>query len=147
LQMLANQLPDSFADPKRVTKSYVPACNAPISIGAQGGPSQAATETRPQDKRGRPKGSKDKNPRKTKKGARNDNTSEVVETVQDKTMADHDVPNTATRDAGPHGTNGSDGPNSPTSTAGIDNNEISINYVLSGLQWNRNDIDVNDIFA
>src|SRR5690606_24748587 len=36
---------------------------------------------------------------------------------------------------------------SPTSTAGIDNNEISINYVLSELQWNINDIDVNDIFA
>src|SRR5690606_28378664 len=42
------------------------------------------------------------------------------------------------RDAGLHGT---------TSTTGIDNNESSINYVMSGLQWNINDIDGNDIFA
>ncbi|KAG7528000.1 GAG-pre-integrase domain [Arabidopsis suecica] len=29
LQKLANELPDSFVDPKKVTKSYIPACNAP----------------------------------------------------------------------------------------------------------------------
>ncbi|KAL0328037.1 UNVERIFIED_CONTAM: hypothetical protein Scaly_2236300 [Sesamum calycinum] len=32
LQSLANQLPDAFTDPKRVTKSHVPAANAPIKI-------------------------------------------------------------------------------------------------------------------
>lgn len=32
LQLLANQLPDAFIDQKRVTKSHVPAVNAPIKI-------------------------------------------------------------------------------------------------------------------
>ncbi|KAJ9556107.1 LOW QUALITY PROTEIN: hypothetical protein OSB04_010721 [Centaurea solstitialis] len=52
IQLLANQLPDTFTDLKKVTKSHVPAANAPIKI----------------NKRGRPLDSKDKNPRK-KKGA------------------------------------------------------------------------------
>ena len=62
-------MPDSFADPKRVTKSYIPAANAPIRIDVQEGHNQVATESRKRVKRGRPIGSKDKNPRKTKKGA------------------------------------------------------------------------------
>ena len=32
LQNIANQLPDAFTDPKRVTKSHIPAVNAPIKI-------------------------------------------------------------------------------------------------------------------
>ena len=32
LQNLANQLPNAFTDPKGVTKSYIPAANAPIKI-------------------------------------------------------------------------------------------------------------------
>ena len=32
LQNLASQLPDAFTDPKRVTKSHIPAINAPIRI-------------------------------------------------------------------------------------------------------------------
>ena len=72
-------MPDSFADPKRVTKSYIPAANAPIRIDVQEGHNQVATESRQRLKRGRPIGSKDKNPRKTKKGA--DNETEVVKTL------------------------------------------------------------------
>ncbi|KAL1208246.1 Retrovirus-related Pol polyprotein from transposon TNT 1-94 [Cardamine amara subsp. amara] len=29
----------------------------------------------------------------------------------------------------------------------LDNNEISINYVMSGKQWNRKNVDIDDIFA
>ena len=58
MQKLANQLPDSFADPKRVTKSYIPAANAPIRIDVQEGHNQVATESRQRVKRGRPIGSK-----------------------------------------------------------------------------------------
>ena len=32
LQEIANQLPDAFTDMKRVTKSYIPAVNAPARI-------------------------------------------------------------------------------------------------------------------
>ena len=32
LQVIANQLPDIFTDTKRVTKSYIPAANAPARI-------------------------------------------------------------------------------------------------------------------
>ena len=156
-------MPDSFADPKRVTKSYIPAPNAPIRIDVQEGHNQVATESRQRFKRlrrGRPICSKDKNPRKTKKGAENE--TEVVETLDTtaavpkswdlaaadpKTLiaiaADHecldaagpDVSNTDSWDAKIQG------------TEGPDNNEISINYVLSGKQWNRKHVDMDDLFA
>ncbi|WZZ57161.1 hypothetical protein YC2023_057268 [Brassica napus] len=44
------------------------------------------------------------------------------------------VPTNETRDAEPHGTEGA-------------NDEISINYLMSGTRWNRKDVDINDIFA
>ena len=73
-------MPDSFVDPKRVTKSYIPAANAPIRIDVQEGHNQVATESRQRLKHGRPIGSKDKNPRKTKKSAENE--TEVVKTLR-----------------------------------------------------------------
>ena len=88
-------MPDSFAGSKRVTKSYIPAANAPIRIDVKEGHNQVATDSRQRLKRGRPIGSKDKNPRKTKKGA--DKETEVVKTLdttaavpksQDLTAAD-----------------------------------------------------------
>ena len=62
LQSLANQLPNAFTDPKGVTKSYIPAANAPIKIDIPVGKSIIANESQPRLKRGRPVGSKDKNP-------------------------------------------------------------------------------------
>ena len=55
-----------------MTKSYIPAYNAPIRNEVQEGHNQVATESRQRLKRGRPIGSKDKNPRKQKKCAEND---------------------------------------------------------------------------
>ncbi|KAJ9542414.1 hypothetical protein OSB04_028920 [Centaurea solstitialis] len=82
LQGLANQLPDTFTDPKRVTKSHVPAANAPIKIDVPEGQDNMSNESRARQKRGRPLGSKDKNPRK-KKGANNqDGHIEVNETLE-----------------------------------------------------------------
>ena len=72
-------MPDSFVDPKRVTKSYIPAANAPIRIDVQDGHNQVATESRQRLKHGRPIGSKDKNPQKSKKDAENE--TEVVKTL------------------------------------------------------------------
>ena len=64
MQRIANELPDAFSDTKRITKSYIPAENAPIRIDVPVG--QIATEANTRQKRGRPVGSKDKNPRKRK---------------------------------------------------------------------------------
>ena len=60
MQRIANELPDAFTDTKRVTKSHVPALNATARIDA------IPVEVTIQRKRGRPTGSKDKNPRKKK---------------------------------------------------------------------------------
>ncbi|GJT27352.1 disease resistance CC-NBS-LRR class family protein [Tanacetum coccineum] len=66
LQRLANQLPDAFTDSKRVTKSHIPAVNAPVKIDVQEGQPHIGNESNARLKRGRPVGSKDKNPRKKK---------------------------------------------------------------------------------
>ncbi|KAG7556749.1 Reverse transcriptase RNA-dependent DNA polymerase [Arabidopsis suecica] len=131
LQKLANELPDSFVDPKKVTKSYIPACNAPVRIDVQKGINEVATESNARKKRGRPIGSKDKNPRESKKGAIG---NEVKETI-DMAAADPKEPNREIWDVNPH------------SPEGIDNNEISINYIMSGIKWNRKDVDIDEIFA
>ncbi|XP_012465988.1 uncharacterized protein LOC105784640 [Gossypium raimondii] len=66
LQNVTNQLPDSFTDLKRITKSHIPAENAPIRIDIPIGKFVSAKESNPRLKSGRPIGSKDKNPRKRK---------------------------------------------------------------------------------
>ena len=67
LQKLANQLPDAFTDTKMVTKSHIPATNAPIRIDIPGGHSNMTNESQTRLKRGRPVGSKDKNPQMRKR--------------------------------------------------------------------------------
>src|SRR6187200_1099068 len=68
-QELANQLPDAFTDTKRVTKSYIPAVNTParIEIPDTKSEDKVTQESKKRLKRGRPVGSKDKNPRKGKR--------------------------------------------------------------------------------
>ncbi|XP_058733957.1 uncharacterized protein LOC131605639 [Vicia villosa] len=117
LQNLENQLPNAFTDPKGVTKSYIPAANAPIKIDIPVGQSN---ESQPRPKRGRPIGSKDKNPR-TRKGAKNkgdpnehiENLKEYSDIIDISSLEEIDqVPETH------------------------ENKEISINYVQNGIQWN-----------
>ena len=60
LQNLANQLLDTLADTKKVTKSHVPAANTPARIDVLEG--QLANESQKSLKRGRPFGSKDTTP-------------------------------------------------------------------------------------
>ncbi|GJZ86555.1 disease resistance CC-NBS-LRR class family protein [Tanacetum coccineum] len=68
MQEIANQLPDAFTDTKRVTKSYIPAVNAPtrVEIPDVKSDDKVTQESKAPLKRGRPVGSKDKNPRKRK---------------------------------------------------------------------------------
>ena len=118
-------MPDSFVDPKRVTKSYIPAANAPIRIDVQEGHNQVATESRQRLKCGRPIGSKDKNPRKQKQGAENDKQIRGRGNhPRNENKAGSKVPNTEAWDAKLQGTNGPD------------NNEFVIDYIMSGTQWN-----------
>mgnify|MGYP005911542209 CR=1 FL=1 len=60
LQRTANELPDAFVDTNRVTKSHIPVSNTPAKTKV------IHDEITIQRKRGRPIGSRDKNPRKQK---------------------------------------------------------------------------------
>ena len=62
MQRIANELPDAFTDTKRVTKSHIPAINAPARIDI----TKISNEFNVRRKRERPLGSKDVNPRKKK---------------------------------------------------------------------------------
>ncbi|GJR07708.1 disease resistance CC-NBS-LRR class family protein [Tanacetum coccineum] len=68
MQEIANQLPDAFTDTKRVTKSYIPVVYAParVEIPDIKSDDKVTQESTTCLKRGRPVGSKDKNPRKRK---------------------------------------------------------------------------------
>ena len=68
LQGLTNQLPDSFIDSTKVTKSHIPATNilAKIEIATGKLKSSMTNEPKPRLKRGRPIGSKDTILRKRK---------------------------------------------------------------------------------
>ena len=93
LQAIANQLLDAFIDIKRVTKSYIPSANAParIEIPEIKSENKDTHESKTCQKRGRPIGSKDKNPRK-RKGVHNHINSEenILEKIENLQMTDID---------------------------------------------------------
>ncbi|XP_019264259.1 PREDICTED: uncharacterized protein LOC109241891 [Nicotiana attenuata] len=86
LQNIANQLPDAFTNLPRVTKSHIPAANAPIQIDFRVGQSINTNGSKPRLKRGRPIGSKDKNAQK-RKGA-NDLGDHNMEAIAQKEPCD-----------------------------------------------------------
>ena len=116
LQEVTNRLPDIFTDVKTVTKSHIPAVNVPCKTQLPDEEKKIvlANESKTRQKRGRPIGSKDKTPRKTRKfdkgaGTSNDIISKEVELITEETSSKDDQ------------------------TPEIDDNEeISINYVISG---------------
>ena len=113
MQRIANKLLDTFFDTKRITKSYIPAKNAPIRIDVPVG--QVATEANSRQKRGRPVGSKDKNLRKRKEVNTIPIGKDIVETpeiVQNSNivLTSEDV----------------------QVLENCENDEISINYVFTG---------------
>ncbi|KAI3791818.1 hypothetical protein L2E82_05681 [Cichorium intybus] len=85
LQEVANQLPDAFTDTKRVTKSYIPAVNAParIELPDRQSDEKVTQESKARLKRGRPFDSKDANPRK-RRGM--ENMFEYNESVHEETQ-------------------------------------------------------------
>ncbi|KAL8108561.1 hypothetical protein AgCh_024871 [Apium graveolens] len=111
LQKVANRLPDAFTDVKNVTKSHIPAINVPckIIIPEEDNKIMLATESKARQKRGRPIGSKDKTPRKTRKLDKKVGTSnDIINLITEETSSrDYQTPEI------------------------VDNEEISINDVIS----------------
>ena len=135
LQNVANQLPDAFTDVKKVTKSHIPAVNAPIRIDVPNGQiaSIQANESKARQKRGRPIGSKDKNPRKKKGQSMQVDTSEFIIPEERVTKIIDITDEISTKDVQvPENDN---------------NEEISISYVTSGKRWNRHEIVVDNVFV
>ena len=95
------------------------------------GQSKFANKSEPRLKRGRPVGSKDKNPRARKGAKTKDGPKENIETLKESSdIIDISVPEETDQVPEIH-----------------ENKEISINYVTNGIQWNRLEINVDDIFA
>ncbi|CAM8902209.1 unnamed protein product [Rhodiola kirilowii] len=112
LQEIANRLPDAFTDTKRVTKSHIPAVNAPvqIEIPKEKSENKVNHEIKTRPKRGRPPGSKNKNPCKI-----------IATDRRDDSVMEEQI---------------------PVELQDQENQEISINYASTGIIWNRNeDID------
>ena len=122
LQGIANQLPDAFTDINRVTKSHIPAENAPSKIEVPEGQIIKANASGPRIKRGRPLGSKDKNPRK-RKGAKSEDIQ--IEKIKSLEKTPEETRDTIVET-----------PEEGQVPENIENDEISINYVFMGKRWN-----------
>jgi len=127
---LANQLPNAFTDTKRVTKSHILAANAPIRIDVPIGQSNISNKSQTRLKRGRPVGSKDKNPRVRKWEKRQDGLTEGVKVPKDS----FDIINDSVLEE-------------PQVPEIVENYEISINYVMNHKIWNRNKVNIDKVFA
>ena len=64
LQNLANELPDAFTDHKKVTRSHIPAVNAPERVQVSLKAAKSTISTPNPRKRGRHPGAQDKVPRR-----------------------------------------------------------------------------------
>ncbi|KAM1658510.1 hypothetical protein ACFXTN_042659 [Malus domestica] len=129
-------MPDAFNDAMKVTKSHIPAANAPARIDVPVGQNKVAANdsSGARLKRGRPPGSKDSAPRKRKTRAQL-NPNEIIqeERVNDKsTIHDSGLPEEE---------------NGPEETEVHESKEISINYACTNELWDRNEIIIDDMFA
>ncbi|GKE92182.1 putative copia-like polyprotein, partial [Tanacetum coccineum] len=111
-----------------VTESHIPAANAPVKIDVPKEHSEIANESKACLKRGRPIGSKDKNHRKKMGACNQDGQVEVKETLEGSSIRTLDMM-------------------VQKEPWVSENEEISINYVMSRKIWNLNEIDVDDTFA
>lgn len=113
-----------------MTKSHIRAANVPIKIDVPKGPNLVANESYVRMKRGRPIGSKDMNSRK-KKGVKNDDGQIEEQIILRRS---------------PEETLDMNENNVSEETQVPENEEISIDYIMSGIKRNRNQIDVDDVF-
>ena len=80
LHRIMEEMPDSFNDAMKITKSHVPAANTPARISTEG---NAAVEHQTRIKRGRPLGSKDLQPRQKRSKPQPDLVLEKRIEIQD----------------------------------------------------------------
>jgi len=112
---IGQPITNAFIDTKRVTKSHIPIVDAPIRIDIPIGQSNIANESQTRLKRGRPVGSKDKNPRiRKREKKRQDGLIEGVKVPTDS----FDIINDSI-------------PEEPQVLEIIENDDISINYVMN----------------
>ncbi|KAI9114276.1 hypothetical protein K1719_014504 [Acacia pycnantha] len=132
-------MPEAFTDPKEVTKSHVPTVNAPLGSNIPGG-QPIINELKERLKRGRPIGSKNKNPRKRK----------ITKKI-DGQVKDNQEKLVAPKEPSPEELLSPEENIVVTEEAQVldicENNEISINYVMIGIQWDRNEVNVDGTFA
>ncbi|GJS56941.1 copia protein [Tanacetum coccineum] len=127
LQEIANQLPDAFTDTKRVTKSHIPAANAParVEIPNKQAGNNIAQESQSVLKRGVHwfKGKKSRVFKRKGTEKNSDHDENVLDGTQDiKT--------------------------SPEEEMNDMNKEMSINYSQTNILWDRNEIgDIDEIFS
>ena len=129
LQNIANEIPDAFTDTKRVTKSYIPAANAPARIEIPKTPlKEKQLENKPRQKRGRPIGAKDTAPRKKKQKNKTPEENDLPCEKEEEIMnpLEHDKESMGKDISG--------------------NTENSICYVDDGKTINRYETEINDIF-
>jgi len=127
---IGQPITDVFTDTKRITKSHIPVANAPIRIDIPIGQSNIANESQTCMKRGRPVGSKDKNPRMRKREKRQDGLIMGVKVSKDY----FDIINDLVLEE-------------PQVLEIIENDEISINYVMNHIIWNQNKVNIDEVFA
>ena len=135
-------MPDAFNDAMKVTKSHIPAANAPARIDVPVGQNKVAANdsSGARLKRGRPPGSKDSAPRRRKTRAQL-NPNEII---QEERMNDKST----IHDSGlPEEENVLDETHVPEETAVHKSKEISINYACTNELWDQNEIIIDDMFA
>ena len=135
-------MPDAFNDAMKVTKSHIPAANAPARIDVPVGQNKVAVNdsSSARLKRGRPSGSKDSASRKRKTRAQL-NPNEIIkeEKMNDKsTIHDSRLPEKE---------NVLDETYVPEETEVHESKEISINYACTNELWDWNEIIIDDMFA
>ena len=135
LQRIANELPDAFIDTKRVTKSHIPALNAPARIDI----TKIFNEFNIRRKRRRPLSSKDVNPRKKKEqnkavGITPEEVDKIPEEIGSRIPEEIDKTPEEIDEV-------------PEETQVPSDYEISINYVQNGKICNRNETRVDEILA
>ena len=140
IQNVAHSMPDAFSDLAKVTRSHIPAANVParIDVPVERRTTMAASQSVvPAQKRGRPSGSKDSNPRKRTNLAQ---TNPMDITIS--TDPSHEI----VQDYGyvlETNTLGDASMSAPIP----ENREISTNFACLSENWNRNEIIVDDVFV
>ena len=146
LQNIADTMPDAFTDTTKVTRSHIPAANAPARIDVPAGQNNVAANepSVARLKRGRPVGSKDSVPRKRKSNVHLNPAGIAPENV-----IRHDINARSTI----HDSVITEEENDFGETQAYEeakepeNKEISVNYVYTNELWDRSDMVIDNIFS